>query len=188
MRRIIISMNITVDGFMAGPDGELDWHLQNWTNDMSQVLAEQLNKADTILLGRNTYSAMASYWPAVSTAFSLSRDDLAYAEMMNSYRKVVCSTTLNDLPWANSQVIKKNIHREIVKLKQQPGKDIIVYGSYKLVQYLIKHNLADQYLLWLYPISIGRGIALFKNKQTLKLLQSNPLSSGVIILKYSTEV
>ncbi len=184
MRRIIVSMNVTLDGFMAGPDGGLDWHLHNWTNDMGQLLAEQLSKADTILLGRNTYSAMAGYWPAVGIDLSVARDDIAYADMMNNYLKVVCSTTLKSLPWNNSQVIKTNIRQQILKLKQQPGKDIIVYGSNKLVRSLIKFNLIDEYLLWVYPVSLGRGKALFKNRQSYKLLHSQVLASGVIILKY----
>jgi dihydrofolate reductase len=184
MRRIIVSMNVTLDGFMAAPDGGLDWHLQNWTSDMGQLSAEQLSEVDTILLGRNTYSAMAGYWPAVGTNLRTARDDIAYADMMNNYRKIVCSTTLKTLTWNNSQVIKNNIRREILKLKQQPGKDIIVYGSNKLVQYLIKFNLIDEYLLWVYPVSLGSGIALFNNKQSYKLLHSQALSSGVIILTY----
>ncbi|WP_345104779.1 dihydrofolate reductase family protein [Mucilaginibacter panaciglaebae] len=185
MRRIIVSMNVTVDGFMAAPDGGLDWHLQNWTTDMADLLAQQLGTADTILLGRNTYSAMAGYWPAVSTGLSLSRSDLAYATMINSYQKIVCSTTLKCVYWANSRLISSNIRTEISKLKQQPGKDIIIYGSHKLVRYLSKFNLIDEYLLWLYPVSIGRGIALFHQPQKLRFVGSHILSSGVAVLKYS---
>lgn len=186
MRRIVVSMNVTIDGFMAATDGGLDWHLQNWTPDMADLLAQQLNTADTILLGRNTYSAMAGYWPAVSTGLSLSRSDLAYATMINSCQKVVCSTTLKNVYWANSRLISSNIRAEILKLKQQPGKDIIIYGSRKLVRYLSKFNLIDEYLLWLYPVSIGQGIALFHQPQQLRLVDSQILSSGVAVLKYST--
>jgi dihydrofolate reductase len=184
MRRIIVSMNVTLNGFMAGPNGELDWHLQNWTGDMNQILAEQLSHADTILLGRHTYGAMACYWPAAGIGVSLSRDDLAYADMMNSYPKVVCSTTLRKAAWNNSQIISKNIRTELLKLKGRAGKDIMVYGSAGLVQYLTKHNLADEYLLWVYPITLQKGIALFKKKQNLKLLSVRPLQSGVVILRY----
>jgi dihydrofolate reductase len=179
-------MNVTVDGFMAAADGGLDWHLQNWTTDMADLLAQQLNAADTILLGRNTYSAMAGYWPAVSTGLSLSRSDLAYAAMINSCQKVVCSHTLKSVCWANSRLISSNIRREILKLKHEPGKDIIIYGSHKLVRYLDKFNLIDEYLLWLYPVSIGQGMPLFHQRQKLKLIGSQILSSGVAVLKYST--
>ncbi|WP_255547620.1 dihydrofolate reductase family protein [Mucilaginibacter sp. dw_454] len=188
MRRIIVSMNITIDGFMAGPDGGLDWHLQNWSTDMSDLLAQQLNTADTILLGKNTYSAMAGYWPAVSTCLSLSREDLAYADMINRYPKVVCSRTLKTLRWANSKLISANIRQEILKLKQQPGKNILIYGSHKLVQYLNSHNLIDEYLLWLYPVSIGSGMQLFKQRQNLQLINTQTLPSGVVVLKYSTGI
>jgi dihydrofolate reductase len=188
MRRLIVSMNITIDGFMAEPDGGLDWHLQNWNADMGQILSEQLSHADTVLLGRNTYSAMAGYWPAVTTGLcALSREDLVYAQIINNCQKIVCSTTLDTLHWNNSRLIKKNIRQEILKLKQQEGKSIIVYGSHKLVQQLMKFNLIDEYVLWVYPISIGRGIALFKDKQKLKLVKSQPLKSGVIILKYYSQ-
>ena len=188
MRRLIVSMNITIDGFMAEPDGGLDWQVQNWTADMGQILSEQLSDADTLLLGRNTYSAMASYWSAVSAGFcDIPREDLFYAEMINKCRKVVCSTTLDTLVWNNSQLIKKNIRQEILKLKQQPGKTILVYGSHKLVQHLIKLNLIDEYVLWIYPVSIGRGISLFNNKQKLKLILSHPLPSGVVISRYCNQ-
>jgi dihydrofolate reductase len=181
-------MNMTIDGFMAEPDGGLDWHLQNWTADMGQILCEQLNQADTLLLGRNTYSAMAGYWPAVSAGCSaISRDDLVYAAMINNYPKIVCSTTLDTLSWNNSQLIKKNIRQEITKLKQKQGKAIMVYGSHKLVQQLIKFNLVDEYLLWVYPVSIGCGISLFSDKQKLKLIRSRRLPSGVVILKYQNQ-
>jgi len=185
MRRIVVSMNITLDGFMAATDGGLDWHLNNWTTDMADLLTQQLNGADTILLGRNTYSAMAAYWPAVSTGLLLSRADLAYATMINSCEKVVCSTTLKKTRWDNSRVISANMRREILKLKQQPGKDIIVYGSRTLVQYLTKFNLIDEYLLWLYPVTIGRGMLLFDHPQKLELIGSKTLSSGVVVLRYS---
>jgi len=177
-------MNITVDGFMAAPDGGLDWHMQNWSTDMSDLLAEQLNNADTILLGKNTYSAMASYWPAVSTGLLLSRGDLAYATMINSCEKVVCSTSLKRPRWENSRVISANVRREILKLKQQPGKDIMVYGSHRLVRFLSKFNLVDEYLLWLYPVIIGRGMPLFHEQQKLAFAGAKTLSSGVVVLKY----
>lgn len=186
MRRIIVSMNITIDGFMAAADGGLDWHAQNWTDDMSDLLAQQLSNADTILLGKNTYSAMAAYWPAVSTGLLLSRSDLAYASMINSCEKVVCSTTLNNPRWENSKVISSNIRKEISKLKGLPGKDILVYGSHKLVRFLSKFNLIDEYLLWLYPVSIGRGMPLFHQQQKLAFAGAKTLSSGVVVLKYQS--
>lgn len=185
MRRIVVSMNVTLDGFMAAADGGLDWHIQNWTPDMADLLAQHLNNADTILLGRNTYSAMATYWPALSTGLLLSRSDLAYATMINSCQKIVCSTTLKNLRWENSRLISSNIRQEILNLKRQHGKNILVYGSHTLVRYLSKFNLIDEYLLWIYPVTIGRGMPLFHRDQQLALLNSKVLSSGVAVLQYS---
>ncbi len=186
MRRIIVSMNVTIDGFMAGPDGGLDWQFNNWTTDMAEVMGAHLSKADIILLGRNTYSAMADYWPAVSGCLIAARDDMAFAGMMNNYIKLVCSTTLKNLNWSNSQLIKGNIRNEILKLKQQQGKDIMIYGSGQLVTYLMQYNLIDEYLLWVYPLSLGRGIPLFANRQRMKLIDIRQFTSGVVIMHYKT--
>jgi dihydrofolate reductase len=185
MRRIIVSMNITVDGFMAGPYGELDWQVNNWTSEMARLLGEQLSRADTILLGRNTYAAMAAYWPAAGCSFNLSRDDIAYATLMNDYPKIVCSTTLKNARWHNSRIIKTDICAAITNLKKQPGKDIIIYGSRTLVQYLSQQKLIDEYLLWVYPITLGKGISLFTKAEPLKLLDMKQFSSGgVVVLNY----
>jgi len=106
-------MNLTLDGFMCGPDDELDWHFQAWSGQMGQMLAEELSKADTILLGRITYCAMAAYWPKPANALSLSRDDLAFADMMNSYSKVVFSKTLKKTNWNNSRLIKGRLTQSV---------------------------------------------------------------------------
>ncbi|HTH83114.1 MAG TPA: dihydrofolate reductase family protein [Mucilaginibacter sp.] len=184
MRRIIVSMNITIDGFMAEVDGGLDWQFNNWTADMAQSMGEQLSKADTILLGKNTYTAMAGYWPTMGNCLSQSRDDVAFAEMMNSYPKIVCSNTLTRLTWNNSRLICGKIDQQISLLKQQAGKDIIIYGSGKLVASLVKSGLIDEYRLWVYPVSIGKGKSLFKNRQSMKLLNIRQFPSGVVVLNY----
>jgi dihydrofolate reductase len=178
-------MNVSLNGCMADAGGGLDWHLQNWTSDMAQLLGQQLSRADTLLLGRNTYSAMAGYWPALSKDLCISREDIPYADLINNIEKVVCSSTLKQPGWNNSRTIKGNLRRQIVKLKQQPGKDIIVYGSHTLVQDLIQYNLVDEYILWVYPIAIAQGTALFKHAQNLKLVRLHQFPSGVIVLHYA---
>jgi dihydrofolate reductase len=185
MRRIIISMNVTLNGFMADTEGGLDWHFQNWTSDMAQLLGQQLHRADTILLGRNTYNAMAGHWPLVSMSLSISREDIPYADLINAIEKVVYSGTLKQPGWNNSRVIKGNLRQQIIKLKQQTGKDIMVYGSHMLVQDLIKNNLVDEYILWTYPIALTQGMALFNNNQNLKLVRSHQFPSGVVVLHYA---
>lgn len=180
-------MNVTLDGFISGPDCELDWHFDNWTPDMATALCEQLSQADTILLGRVTYNAMARYWPSKSRDLSYPREDIAFADMMNSYSKVVFSKTMATSQWNNSIFIKGNIEKEVVRLKEQTGKDIIIYGSGILVSAMMQLNLIDEYILWIHPIVLGKGKPLFKalhGRFGLKLLQTRRFSSGVVALSY----
>jgi len=184
-------MNVTLDGFMSGPNCELDWHFKSWTAEMAESLGEQLEKADTILLGRVTYLAMAKYWPAKASNLSAAREDLAFIDMMNRYNKVVFSKTLTRTEWNNSTVIKKNLANEISKLKQQSGKNLIIYGSGKLVSALINLGLIDEYQLWVHPIVIGKGKPLFKtlpHRQHLELLKTKTFCSGVVLLFYKAEM
>ena len=146
-------MNVTLDGFMAGPNCELDWHFNYWNEEMAKCAGEQLSNADTILLGRITYKAMARFWPSKMKELLCPRHDIAFASMINSYQKVVFSKTMENTDpvvagWNNSRLVKENIRKEIVKLKQQPGKDLIVYGSGSIVSTLVRLNLVDEYILF----------------------------------------
>lgn len=121
MRKLIVSMNVTLDGFMAGPDCELNWHFNYWNEEMAAYASVQLNEADTILLGRVTYTAMAKYWPLVNTDLLYAREDLAFADMMNRYRKVVFSNTLVTTEWNNAHLAKGNLKTAVEQLKKEPG-------------------------------------------------------------------
>jgi len=187
MRKLVVSMNVTLDGFISGANCELDWHFDSWTADMATSLCDQLSNADTILLGRITYCAMARYWPSKASDLSFARDDIAFAYMMNSYDKVVYSNTLNTSRWNNSHFIHGDLPGEILKLKRQKGKDIIIYGSGHLVSALMQLNLIDEYVLWIHPVVLGNGKPLFKPSQDklgLRLMDTKYYSSGVVSLRY----
>jgi dihydrofolate reductase len=187
MRKIVVSMNVTLDGFMAGPNCELDWHFQNWSADMAHSACEQLSQADTIVLGRITYDAMARYWPARSIDLTFAREDIDFAEMMNNYTKIVFSKTLKALSWNNSKLATGDLRDEINALKKQAGKDVIIYGSGKLVSSLIALRLVDEYQIWIHPILLGKGKPLFKSltdNLNLKLSRSKTFHSGVVMLDY----
>jgi len=186
MRKVVVSMNVTLDGFMSGPNCELDWHFQSWTEEMAESLCEQLSKADTILLGRVTYDAMARYWPSQSLNPSYPRMDIAFAEMMNNYPKIIFSKKLLTTEWNNSRLVKGNILTEITKLKQAPGNDMIIYGSGKIVSFLSRLNLIDEYVLWIHPVILGKGDPLFKlhNKLSLGLIKTRTFSTGVVVVYY----
>jgi dihydrofolate reductase len=143
--------------------------------------------ADTILLGRVTYKAMAQYWPSSMADPFFPRDDMAIADMMNSYSKIVFSKTLKTTQWNNSRLARGNPDYEIAQLKQQQGKNIIIYGSNKLVSTLADFNLVDQYQVWIHPVVLGQGKALFRDlraKLDMKLLGTKTFSSGVVMLNY----
>jgi len=189
MRKVIVSMNITLDGFIAGPDDELDWHFNYWDDEMTRCFSEQLSETDTIILGRVTYSAMAGFWSLKSKDLSMPREDLAFAEMMNSHTKVVFTKTLTQPAWHNSHFIKDSLKKTVLTLKRQPGKHMIVYGSGLLVSSLMKLGLVDEYILWLHPVLLGRGISFFKKQghpPDLKLLRTRTFNSGVVALYYKT--
>jgi len=187
MRKIIVSMNVTLDGFMAGPGSELDWHFNYWNEEMSECASEQLSCADTILLGRVTYNAMAKYWPYVASNRSYPRRDIAFADMMNNHNKIVFSGTLKKAFWNNTKLAKENTSRIILKLKQQPGKDIIIYGSGSIVSDLMRWGLVDEYLLWVHPVVLGKGKVLFRGLNDgfkLKLVNTKTFNSGVVLIYY----
>lgn len=180
-------MNITLDGFMSGPNGELDWHFDYWNAEMARQASEQLNRADTILVGRVTYKAMAKYWPRKAMDLTFPREDIAFAGMMNGHTKIVFSNTLAKLDWVNSKLVSGDIRRKVLKMKHEDGKDMIVYGSGSIVAALAGWNLVDEYLLWLHPVTLGKGIPLFGGnlaRQSMELVNTELFSSGVILLHY----
>jgi len=173
MRKIVVTEFLSLDSVMEQPA----WTAPYWNDEIAQFKGEETSASDTLLLGRVTYQGFAAAWPQ-------STDE--GAPYFNSVRKYVVSTTLDKAEWNNSTMIKDNIVEEITKLKQQDGGDITVHGSATLVQTLMQHDLVDLYRLLVYPVVVGKGKRLFKegSTATLKLLESRPLSSGVVALIY----
>jgi dihydrofolate reductase len=132
---------------------------------------------------------MAGFWPSTIADPSFPREDIAFADMINNYTKIVFSTTLKTPSWNNSKVMKGNIEYEVAQLKHQQGKDIIVYGSSKLVSALMKLKLIDEYQIWIHPVLLGNGKPLFKdlqNKLSMELFKTKTFRSGVVKLYYKT--
>lgn len=180
-------MNVTLDGYMSGPNCELDWHFQTWTKEMTDLLYQQLNASEAILLGRTTYNAMARYWPAKARDPSFPREDIALADLMNRRQKLVFSSTLNTTEWNNSTVLRGNLKQEILRLKNSIGGDMIIYGSGKIVKALMRYGLIDEYQLWIHPVILGEGKSLFSHltqKLAMKLTGIKRFNSGVVILYY----
>ena len=185
MRKVILSNSVTLDGFFEGPNKELDWHIVD--EEAKEYAKDLLSNVDTLLFGRVTYQLMADYWPAAATNPSTPKSDLEIADKMNNLPKIVFSKTLQEVKWNNSRLVKENIAEEISKMKQQPGKDMVIFGSGTIVSTFMQHGLIDEYRIIVNRIVLGNGKPLFKginDKQNLKLLKTRVFGSGVVILYY----
>jgi dihydrofolate reductase len=185
MRKVILSISVTLDGFFEGPNKELDWHIVD--EEAKEYAKDLLNNVDTLLFGRVTYQLMADYWPAAATNSSTSKSDLEFADKMNNLPKIVFSRTLQEVKWNNSSLVKENIVEEISKMKQQSGKDMVIFGSGSIVSTFMQLGLIDEYRIIVDPVVLGNGKPLFKgikDKHNLKLLKTKVLGSGVVILYY----
>jgi dihydrofolate reductase len=184
MRKIIFQMMVSLDGYYEGLKREIDWH--NVDNEFNEFAISFLNSLDFLIFGRITYELMASYWPTPDAL----TDDPIVAERMNNLRKIVISRTLDKAEWNNTRLIRENITEELVKLKQQKGKDIAIFGSSDLAVSLIKANLIDEYRIMINPIVLGNGKTLFKgisDRLKLKLSKSKTFNSGNVMLYYQNK-
>ena len=184
MRRLILFMHISLDGFVAGLNGGMDWiHVDE---EMFEYAGNQTDMADTALYGRVTFQMMESYWPTAADQPNATKHDIQHSKWYNSVTKIVVSKTLQQ-GFSNTKIISDNIADEIKKIKQQPGKNILIFGSSSIVHQLMQDNLIDDYWLFINPLLLGTGIPLFKNikdRINLKLLENKILASGVIGLHY----
>ncbi len=181
MRKIIVSNYVTLDGFFAGPSGEYDWFV--WSEEIAEYSKLLLLSIDTILFGRVTYELMAGYWPTASPK----TEDSVIIDAMNNLPKIVFSKSLEKVAWKNSLLVKGDIGEEIAKLKQQPGKDMVIFGSGGIVSTLAQLGLIDEYRIFVNPIVLGSGKPLFKgikNRINLKHLETKTFHNGVVLLCY----
>jgi dihydrofolate reductase len=189
MRKIKLQMQISLDGHVAGPNGEMDWMVWNWDEALKTYATELTKSADTFLLGRKTGEGMAVYWPTVASNPESKEEDLWIADKLNTLPKVVFSKTVSTINWTNV-TIASDVAKEVAHLKQQPGKDMILYGGAGIVSSFIQQNLIDEYHLFVNPVIIGGGKTIFNNlddKLKLKLIQTTPSSTGIVILCYQPE-
>jgi dihydrofolate reductase len=187
MRKLITTTWVTLDGFIAGPNGEMDWVGEIYDDAMAHYESDLVNSADTLLLGRVTYQSFAGSWPHVPDNPDASEGEKDYARRLNSMRKVVFSRTLASVDWNNATLLREVVPEEINRLKQEPGGDMLIFGSASLVQELTNLGLIDEYQVLVHPVILGGGKPLFqdiKNQVKLKLVQSKTHPSGVVVLFY----
>ncbi len=195
MRNIISFMHISLDGFVAGPNGEMDWIKVD--EEIFEHVGKRISEGDTALYGRVTYQMMESYWPTAADKPTATKHDIEHSKWYSKAHKVVLSKTLEEtgLPagqagLTNTKIISDNLSDSINEIKQQPGEDILLFGSPTATHSLIQLNLIDGYWLFVNPIILGRGIPLFadtKEKIKLNLLSTRQFTCGVTELNYMVD-
>lgn len=189
MRKLVLFLHASLDGFVEGPEGEMDIGWISYDADLENHAKEILSTADTVIWGRGTYQMMHSYWPSVPSDPSSSPYELNHAEWIEKTTKIVFSTTLEKVEWNHSRLVKENVEEEIKNLKQQAGKDMVILGSPRFAHQLMQLDLIDEYKITVSPVLIGSGLPLFqglKEKINLKLIENKTFDSGAIGLVYQT--
>lgn len=182
LRRIIASEFLSADGYISGPREDMGWVMSRFNADTAKYAGELMASMDTLLLGRVTYQIMANAWPNLTEAQSPG------ADKMNSVQKVVLSRTLKEAPWgkyAPAKIIANDAEQKITELKQQPGKNIVIYGSASTVRGLTPMGLIDEYQLLVHPVFLGEGKLLFKSMERLidlNLVKAQTYGNGVTLL------
>lgn len=179
-------MHASLDGFVAGLKGEMNWI--KFDDELFDFVGTMTDKADTALYGRVTYEMMQSYWPKAADKPQASKHDKEHSAWYNSVSKIVLSKTMTEQGLDNTTVISDQLSEKIHEIKNQDGKDILIFGSPRASQALRHLGLIDEFWIFVNPILLGEGIPLFKKVTEitpLKLVQSKTFSCGVIALHYA---
>lgn len=184
MKKLKLQMQMTIDGFVAGPNDELNWMKFDWADDIKNYVNELTDSVDTIIMGRKMTDGFISYWSNVKPQ----SEEYQFARKMMEKHKIVFTKSLGQSKWENTSLAKGDLKDEIDKLKNQTGKDIIVYGGVGFVSSLVQSGLIDEYYLFINPVVLGDGRTIFRGvekKVDVKLAESRKFSCGIVINKYS---
>lgn len=185
MRKLVLFMHTSLDGFVAGPNGEMDWITVD--EEIFDFVEQRTQAADTALYGRVTYEMMEGYWPTAAGQPGATRHDISHSRWYKQVAKVVLSRTLSGGNLTNVTVVRENLAEQIGQLKRGSSGEIIIFGSPSAAHSLMAENLIDEYWLFVNPILLGQGIPVFADiagKTALQLIRSHLFSSGVVCLHY----
>lgn len=185
MGQIISFMHISLDGFVAGPNGEMDWIKID--QEIFDHVGKRISEGDTALYGRVTYEMMENYWPTAADSPTATKHDIEHSKWYSKVHKVVLSKTMNEKNLNNTKIISENLTDSINEIREGTGADILLFGSPTATHSLMQQHLIDGYWLFVNPVILGRGIPLFegiKDKTKLKLLTTRQFTSGVTELNY----
>jgi dihydrofolate reductase len=190
MRQLKLQVQMTVDGFMAGPNGEMDFMVWKWDDGLINYVKEITEPVDCIVLGRKLAQGFIPYWATVAS--DPGHEEFTAGKKFTDTNKVVFTKTLDNaepstMGWHNTVLAKGDLADEIATLKNQHGKDIIAYGGATFVSALIKYGLIDEFHLFINPTAIGNGMTIFNeldSKQNLVLVKSSAFDCGIVVLNY----
>jgi dihydrofolate reductase len=185
MRRLIVLMHVSLDGFVAGPAGEMDWI--NLDDELFDFVGKFTDQSDTALYGRVTYQMMQSYWPTAGEKKGASKHDIEHSRWYNTVAKIVLSRTIHETNLTNTTILSDNISQQISKIKRDAGRNILMFGSPGAAHALTQHDLIDDYWLFVNPILLGEGIPMFaeiKGRKPLRSVETRTFPSGVVGLHY----
>jgi dihydrofolate reductase len=185
MRKLRLQVQMSVDGCIAGPNGEMDWMFGLLDDELIKYAYKITESVDTILMGRKMTDVFISSWLDVMNK----PDDpwYAFSKKMIEIPKVVFTKTLNKSKWINTDIATGNLIEEVNKIKNQNGRDIVVYGGASFDSSLIKEKLIDEFYLFINPVAIGNGMTIFKDLNEIQkytLIESKAFESGIVLLRY----
>ena len=184
-RKLVLIVHISLDGFVAGPKGKLDGFEAGEEN--LQFVCVLTKNADTILMGRISYELLNPFWPTAKDRPGATKGEVEYSNWYNSAHKIIVSSTLKNEGLDNTTILSGNIEQEVMRLKQKPGKEILIFGSPSISRALIQEDLIDSFWIFVNPVIFGDGIPLFTNrgkKSKLELQMNTRFSNGEIALHY----
>jgi dihydrofolate reductase len=186
MRKLVLSMQVSLDGYVEGPNGDMRW-MQTDDGEQWDDVFEMLQSVDLMILGRVMFPEYRDYWKHAPTNPKASANEVAYARLAEKTKHIVFSSTMTDPQWSNTQIINGQVAHEIAKIKKQPGKDIYLVGGAKLAATVIEAGLVDEYRLTINPVIIGSGKSFFRDQHSRHVLEpvhTKVQKSGVIMAAY----
>ncbi len=185
MRKLKLQVQISIDGYIAGNNGEMDWMVWEWDDEIKNVVKEITESVDCIVMGRNLATGFIPYWEKVASNHN--DQQYQFGKKMHDTPKVVFTKTLDQSDWKNTVLANGDLVEEVINLKQQEGNDIIVYGGATFVSSLIKAGLIDEFHLFVNPAALGNGLSIFselENAQSFTLKKAMAFECGIALLQY----
>ena len=187
MRRVKLQIQQTVNGYVAGPNGELDWMVWDWDVELQDYVGDLTDSIDTILMGRKMAAGFCAHWESVAS--DPDNPEYESGKKFVETPRIVFSKTITDLKWKNVTVAKLGLKDEVARLKNQDGKDLMVYGGANFVSNLVKEQLVDDFYLFVNPVAIERGLTIFGDtNETLRLkpVETRAFPCGIVLLHFES--